>query len=199
MYTKADPPPVVAVYSWTGLYVGGNIGYGGGNGDTFFDPLPTAAGFGGLAPTTLSSNPKGVLAQIGYNRQTGVWVWRIEADISGADINGPAVQSPIIPFNGIPFGVRSALATSEKFDWCGAAWDLPQLPSAPVCDRRLAYGDVKYTSNSNFLPVGWLEQTLLVTARRVRCLLWHGRIDIDTVRVPISVQSSLLVRRRVVT
>ena len=28
-YTKA-PPPMVAVYNWTGFYIGGNVGYSWG-------------------------------------------------------------------------------------------------------------------------------------------------------------------------
>lgn len=158
-YTKA-PPPVVPVYSWTGFYVGGNVGYGWGNGDTSFNPLPTAAGFGSLAPTTLGPNPKGVLggAQIGYNWQTGAWVWGIEADIQGADINGSAAQSPIIQFNGTSFGAGSALSTSEKIDWFGTVRGRVGFAAAPqvllYTTGGLAYGDVKYTANSNFLPAG---------------------------------------------
>src|SRR5262245_32622239 len=70
-YTPPPPP----VYSWTGFYVGGNIGYGWGNGDTDFIPLPTAAGFVNLAPTTLSTDPKGVIGgiQVGYNWQVATW------------------------------------------------------------------------------------------------------------------------------
>ena len=33
VYTKA-PPPVVAVYNWTGFYVGGNVGYSWGRSGT---------------------------------------------------------------------------------------------------------------------------------------------------------------------
>jgi outer membrane immunogenic protein len=72
MLVKAPPP--APVYSWTGFYLGGNIGYSWGNSDpnvNFFDP----SGFRlGLASGSFGLN--GVIGggQIGYNRQTGNWV-----------------------------------------------------------------------------------------------------------------------------
>lgn len=161
MAVRARPaPPPVAVYSWTGFYIGGNVGYGWGNADTFFNPLPTAAGFFDLRPTTLSPDPKGVIggAQIGYNWQTGAFVWGIEADIQGADIKGSAFQSPIINIAGAPFGAGSTLTASEKIDWFGTVRGRLGVTVTPqvllYATGGLAYGDVKYTANSNFLPVG---------------------------------------------
>jgi outer membrane immunogenic protein len=71
--------------TWSGFYVGVNAGYGFGKAD---------AAAGGNA------DPKGFLAggTIGYNLQTGVWVWGIEGDIDysamkddsgGADVKVP--------------------------------------------------------------------------------------------------------------
>src|SRR6202047_2955257 len=42
VYTKA-PPPVVAVYDWTGFYIGGNIGYSWGRSSTT-SALPNTPG-----------------------------------------------------------------------------------------------------------------------------------------------------------
>lgn len=161
MAVKARPAPAVAaVYSWTGFYVGANVGYGWGNGDTFFNPLPTAAGFGDLLPTTLSPRPKGVLGgvQAGYNWQTGYVVFGVEADIQGTDIKGSAFQSPIIRNDGTSFGAGSFLSASEKLDWFGTVRGrLGFTPSAPLLlyvTGGLAYGDVSYTANTSFLPVG---------------------------------------------
>jgi outer membrane immunogenic protein len=172
-YTKAPPPPVVPVYSWTGFYVGGNVGYGWGNGDTSFSPLPTAAGFFDLMPTTLSPKPRGVLggAQVGYNWQTGVWVWGIEADIQGADINGSALQTPIIKTNGVSFGAGSTLTASEKIDWFGTVRGRVGFAAAPqvllYATGGLAYGDVRYTANSNFLPVGTQQYPANISDTRI--------------------------------
>ena len=70
--------PVVAapVFTWTGFYLGINGGYGWGKSD--WD------GFAGNA------DPKGGLVggTIGYNWQTGPWVWGLEGDIDWSDIKG---------------------------------------------------------------------------------------------------------------
>jgi outer membrane immunogenic protein len=68
------PAPVA---SWTGFYVGANLGYGWGN----FDG--TVSGFGLSAP--VSPRLSGVVGggQLGYNWQTGPFVFGIEGDIQG--------------------------------------------------------------------------------------------------------------------
>lgn len=79
-YTKA-PPPVAAVYNWTGFYVGVNGGGGWGRTDWTF----TAVG------TTANHDTSGGLAggQIGYNWQMGgPWVFGVEADGDWANIKG---------------------------------------------------------------------------------------------------------------
>ncbi len=40
---QVAPAPPECDYTWTGFYIGGNAGYGWGNGDTHFHPLPDAA------------------------------------------------------------------------------------------------------------------------------------------------------------
>ena len=69
---QVAPAPPECDYTWTGFYFGGNGGYGWGNGDTHFRPLPDAATFFDLEPTTLSPDPSGFIGggQIGYN-----WQW----------------------------------------------------------------------------------------------------------------------------
>jgi outer membrane immunogenic protein len=76
-YTKA--PIYVAPFSWTGFYVGINGGYGWGTA-TLSNALGTAT----------SSTQSGALAggTVGYNLQTGVWVWGIEGDLDYAWIKG---------------------------------------------------------------------------------------------------------------
>ena len=52
---KAPPPPPAPIYSWTGFYVGGNVGYSWGNAHTdltglasttFVGVFPSEFGFG---------------------------------------------------------------------------------------------------------------------------------------------------------
>lgn len=77
-YTKA-PAPVVAVYNWTGFYIGAMGGYANEN----------SSGIG-----TLSGGFAGGTA--GYNWQTGNFVLGIEADAAWADIGATVGFPPII-------------------------------------------------------------------------------------------------------
>src|ERR1700688_4856203 len=88
VYTKA-PPPVVAVYDWTGFYIGGNIGYSWGRSsttDVFSDPLTGTV----LSAVAAKFNLDGVIGggQIGYNWQRDNWVFGLEADIQGSGEKG---------------------------------------------------------------------------------------------------------------
>lgn len=159
-YTKA-PVPVLAVYNWTGFYIGANVGYGWGNADTFFNPLPNAVAFANLAPTTLSPDPQGAFAggQAGYNWQAGKFVLGVETDIQWSDINRTVVSAPIIQNNGAPF--NGFLAAGQKIDWFGTT----RLRAGLTATDRLllyvtggvAYGDVNYAAQSDFRPQGTIQ------------------------------------------
>jgi outer membrane immunogenic protein len=82
---KAPPPPIlVAPFSWSGFYVGANAGYAWGKAD-----LSSPAG------SFTTDTQHGYLAGItlGYNLQTGVWVWGVEGDVDYAWIKGNAVNT----------------------------------------------------------------------------------------------------------
>jgi outer membrane immunogenic protein len=86
-YVKA-PAMAAPSTNWSGLYIGGNVGYGWGNGSTALgadesDVFPTS---------TLDSRLKGAFggAQIGYNWQIGSIVTGLEADIQSSGIRGSA-------------------------------------------------------------------------------------------------------------
>src|SRR5882672_3378383 len=78
-YTKAPPAPVVAVYDWTGFYIGGNVGYGWGeNADpslSFVNPGnagnigPFLGGASGNLFPNLRPNGEFGGGQIGYDKQ----------------------------------------------------------------------------------------------------------------------------------
>ena len=78
----APPPPVVAIFSWTGCYVGGNGGGLWSNTD-----LTDNTGFFGSTGADLGSQTaNGGLGgvQVGCNYQTGNWVFGIQGDYDWA-------------------------------------------------------------------------------------------------------------------
>jgi outer membrane immunogenic protein len=78
MPLKAPVAPPVAVYNWTGIYVGGHGGYAWTDKD-WFDPAGNE-----LASYTARDFVGG--GQIGFNWQTGSWVFGAEAQASWGKI-----------------------------------------------------------------------------------------------------------------
>src|ERR1700744_710541 len=75
--------PVVAAPSWTGFYIGGNVGYGVGRDPTSATELSTNRGTTStLESETVTMAPAGWLGgvQFGYNWQIGHTVLGVEAD-----------------------------------------------------------------------------------------------------------------------
>jgi outer membrane immunogenic protein len=139
------PPPADPIWTWTGWYVGGNVGYSWGRDHgpiTLSDPVA-----GTLFSVTGNTRLDGVIGggQIGYNWQIKNWVYGLEADIQASGqrgntnivcpggtptaLTGPAglailngTCSPghvgdTAPFNVPAFAVTDSL--SEKLDWFG--------------------------------------------------------------------------------
>lgn len=87
--TSKGAPAAPAVYApaftWTGLYLGVNAGVGWANSRDVFVTTPSGA------VTTLSaSSDAGFVGggQVGYNFQTGAFVFGVETDIQYADLGG---------------------------------------------------------------------------------------------------------------
>jgi outer membrane immunogenic protein len=170
---KAAPAPAMAPFSWAGFYIGVNVGYGWGDADTRFDPLPTAAGFIDLGPTIIDARPKGPFAggQLGYNWQAGTLVWGIETDLQWSDIKGQRSESPIINNVGLPFGAGSSLSTGERLDWFGTTrlriGFTPASQWLIYATGGVAYGGVKFLANSDFTPVGTQQYPASVNTTKV--------------------------------
>jgi outer membrane immunogenic protein len=141
---KAPPP----VYSWTGWYIGGNVGYGWGTttGDLEdFTALFAAAVAAGGTPRSLSTKSSGVIGglQAGYNWQNGMFVWGAETDIQASGIDDHST----INFPG--GGVAPSTSTGEeRLGWLGTA----RLRAGyVVAERTLLYatGGLAYGGVSN--------------------------------------------------
>ena len=129
---KAPEYSAPAYANWSGFYVGINGGYGFGTSNWDVPAIDTA--------------PKGVLvgATLGYNYQTGVWLWGIEGDLDYSLMKGSATCG--------------AGSCETKDSWLGTArarigyagWTnwLPYLTGG------VAFGDITATS-----PVGNATKT----------------------------------------
>lgn len=84
----AAPAPVYAapLFTWTGFYVGGQIGYGWGNNSTA-EYITATGAFTNFKRTF---KPDGILGGLhaGYNMQSGSLVYGLEADIEGSALKG---------------------------------------------------------------------------------------------------------------
>src|ERR1700681_2024328 len=91
------PPPL---FTWTGIYVGGQIGYAWGAGnfnDSGFDPIT-----GTFVSGTLGSTPSGVIggAHVGYQYQFNQLVLGIEGSVDGTSLSNTAVAAFPVAFGG---------------------------------------------------------------------------------------------------
>ena len=163
----SQAPLVSLTNNWTGLYIGGNVGYGWVHSDTgiisFYDPADVVAG---SIPGT-KSNFQGVLGgvQAGYNQQFGNIVLGIEGDFSWTGIK-----------HSISDTVNNYTATS-KIDWLttgrgrvGVAFDRTLLyATGGVAAGRVkirlddSYSSV-ITTTSTTTHVGWTVGAGIETA-----------------------------------
>lgn len=117
---KAQPAPIMAAYNWSGFYVGGHLGYAFGREDVR-DVLT------GLSSAT---DPEGFLggAQIGFNWQTGAFVFGVEADWSWTNADGStAIPGAILNTEHNWYGTATARVGYAVDNWLwyvkgGAAW-----------------------------------------------------------------------------
>jgi outer membrane immunogenic protein len=81
--------PATPIASWAGFYLGGHLGYEWGNVDyKVFDPVISQI----TRRNSLDGN--GVLGggQLGYNFQSGPWVYGVEADFGGISLSGSKID-----------------------------------------------------------------------------------------------------------
>jgi outer membrane immunogenic protein len=150
---RAAPPAFVAapVFTWTGFYVGVNVGYGWRNNNddnVIFLPAGSVAGSAATAGSlTLFDNSDedgGILggAQIGYNVQFGSFVLGLEADIQAADLSGDSRRSAggtyaFVGTPGLAFAPPPAtvVRNGNGIDWFGTV----RARAGFAFDRALIY------------------------------------------------------------
>ena len=182
---KAPPLPV-AVYNWTGFYVGGNIGYSWGRSsgtEAFSDATSGAI----LSASAIRFDMDGVIGggQVGYNWQSDRWVFGLEADIQAsgqkgdgpfscsggtvgattlAGLSGPCSAGHLgdtAPFNVTAFPVIGDIA--QKLEWFGTFRGRVGLTATPTfliyATGGLAYGEVKTSETVGGVNITGLQGT----------------------------------------
>jgi outer membrane immunogenic protein len=127
--SRAPPPvylPPAPIFTWTGIYVGGQIGYGWGNVNSNY-----GNNFGDYA--SLSYSTQGVIggAHVGYNLQLNQFVIGLEGDVDGTSLSKS--YNRFVPFGGgfayaAPYGGSVSFNTSHNIEGSirgrvGYAWD----------------------------------------------------------------------------
>jgi outer membrane immunogenic protein len=132
----AEPPPVYVppppIFTWTGIYVGGQIGYAWGNGnfnETVVDPIT-----GTVINTSVGGKPNGVIggAHVGFNYQIPGWNWFSSSGwVIGLEgtVDGSSLTNTAEAFFPVAFGGSTLFAhTTEDIQGSirgrlGIAWD----------------------------------------------------------------------------
>lgn len=153
---KARRAPIPApVFSWTGCYVGGNVGYARGDvhsgaaaNPIFIASNPAAATAAVLAPSAVGVTPDGFTAGVGVgcNYQTGIFVLSAEGDINHSDLGHSQIRGPF------PSGGFAPHTWEENFrsDWFATA---RARAGAVVAERHLLY----VTGGAAFAEYSWLK------------------------------------------
>jgi outer membrane immunogenic protein len=162
---KAPPAPVAPVYSWTGFYVGANVGYGWTGGGTSLAGNDTALSSLAVGVTTLNTTLSasgenkfsGLIGggEFGYNYQVNrKWLVGIEADLQGSDqhsggsslsaFTGTYCSAIFIfpprcagPLSINPTSAQVVNGIESKIDWFGT---VRGRVGALVTDNLLVYG-----------------------------------------------------------
>ena len=141
------PVFVAPAFSWSGFYIGVNGGYGWGHSDWNNAPMGN-----------VSLGTKGALVggTVGYNLQTGSFVFGLEGDISASWMNGSSV-------GGAAGSVCSGTSCETANTWLatgrgriGWAWDR----FMPYITGGASGGNIKATANGggsvNKTQLGWV-------------------------------------------
>jgi len=128
----APLPPPIPIFTWNGLYVGGQIGYAWGK-----DPV-TWSGISNddeLAGGTFSHSPQGVIggAHVGYNLQYNQWlVLGIEGSVDGTTLS----HTLAVPVNDVFGDTPGSITARSEGDVQGSLRGRIGI----AFDRALIYG-----------------------------------------------------------
>jgi outer membrane immunogenic protein len=155
---RAAPPPIIAtapVFTWTGFYVGGNLGWGWRDDDNEAVVLTGPGIPAGIVGGTLNfdnGNDGNFLGggQIGYNYQIGSFVVGVEADIQGIATDDN--EAVFVPGPGFAGGTFVPGEFEDAADWFGTV----RLRAGVAVNQFLVYatGGLAYTEDNTGWTVG---------------------------------------------
>ena len=158
------PAQTMVLFSWSGFYVGAHVGGGWGHKDEAGVPFTFAGNAIVLQPVSL--DVRGGLAggQLGFNYQTGIWVFGAEAQASWSNLKGDA-PCPFTATAGVlnadcnakvdalgTFALRLGIALDRVllYGKGGGAWTNDKYSSTP------ANTVLPFIFNANETRWGWM-------------------------------------------
>ncbi len=90
--SRAPPPvylPPPPIFTWTGIYIGGQVGYAWGTGANRFNGFVDDT----FVATSVGGTPNGVIGggHVGFNYQINQWVIGLEGSVDGTSLSNTAV------------------------------------------------------------------------------------------------------------
>jgi outer membrane immunogenic protein len=143
-------PPSVPAFYWTGFYLGGNLGYSGGDSAS---SESLSNGTEALAVPGGSFKLDGIIGggEIGYNWQISNWVVGVEVDIQASGQNGStsfACQTGCVTNGGTALPAGTTISNlSQRLDYFGTIRGRAGVTVIPTvllyATAGLAYGQVE--------------------------------------------------------
>jgi len=154
MALKAPPPPPAPVYSWTGFYIGANVGGGWGSNRSvdYSSNVPHDSLFMGAGETPVATSFKDSGAvgglQFGYNWQFNRnWLVGLETDFDWSGLKGSGSGTSTVLFT--PISVAETV--HEQIEWFGTVRArlgyLPMNNFLTYITGGVAYGRVDHTGS----------------------------------------------------
>ncbi|HEX3496193.1 MAG TPA: outer membrane protein [Methylocella sp.] len=126
--SRAPPPvylPPPPIFTWTGIYIGGQVGYAWFNGSNRFngfDPFFND-GQGIFLNSSVGGTPNGVIGggHVGYDYQINQWVLGVEGTVDGTSLTNTAVA--VFPDGSVLRARSNADIQGSIRGRLGIAWD----------------------------------------------------------------------------
>ena len=171
---RPAPPPLVAVYNWTGFYVGGHVGWGEAKDDWFL--IQNAVGFGFRKDGVIAGGYAGYNWQVGTNFVIGAEVEGSWSDLRQSNVACTIVQAAICQNNVNALGSirgRAGLAFNQFLLYAAGGW---AVADTNYNRQFLPLGGGPFTSGVSETRDGWVAA---VGVEWMFANNWIGRVQYD--------------------